>query len=64
MKYEGFKIVLNGKTIGSTLSATKADCKKWVKDNILFTHMGEWRKIQGGYEYSTTVGRYYQFIKY
>jgi len=43
------------------IGGTKADCKAWIKRNVLSTHMGYWKRIENGLEYSTTIGQYYTF---
>lgn len=59
MKY---KVMLNG-VEKATIQGNKTACKMWIRDNVIHTHMGEWRRTPFGYEYSTTIGRYYQFQK-
>jgi hypothetical protein len=57
------QIYKNGNLIDTLWYPNLAAAKAWVKAKIIFTHMGEWRKIKNGYEYATTVGAYYQFLK-
>ena len=59
-----FIVNLNGEQIDK-IAATKVAAKKWVKENVLIgpTHMGEWAKLNNGYRYATTIGRYYTFTK-
>lgn len=56
-----FNVYLNGKWIDK-IYGSKAEAKGWVKRNVLYTHMGEWLKIPMGFEYATSVGRYYTFV--
>jgi hypothetical protein len=55
-----WNVYLNGKWIDK-VGGTKDDLKAWVKRNLTSTHIGQWRRISGGHEYSTTIGRYYTF---
>ena len=40
-----------------------AACKRWVKANVWSTHIGEWINHVDGFEYATTIGEYYLFVK-
>lgn len=57
-----FHITLNGELVAKCPS-TKSAAREWIKAHVLSTHMGQWVKLPCGYEYRTTIGRYYQFIK-
>jgi hypothetical protein len=63
MKAQFFIVRLNGERLPHLVSATKADAKQFIRGYETSTHMGQWRRIDGGYEYSTTIGRYYTFKK-
>lgn len=56
-----FRVSLNGDRTESICIASLKSAKEWIKAHVLSTHMGQWRRIDGGYEYSTTIGRYYTF---
>jgi hypothetical protein len=68
-----FNIYVNGSNSVSeydclgVIPATKAAAKAWIKERVLSTHMGEWFKIdtrtQAGYEYRTSIGREYRFLR-
>lgn len=54
-------IYMNDQALNQHIDPTLRAAKKWVKNNILSTHMGEWIEHDDGYEYATTIGRYYRF---
>ena len=54
-------VYMNDQAVG-VCKATKLDAKKWIKTNVLSTHMGQWCKMGYGLEYATTIGQYYQFV--
>lgn len=60
-KNKQYQVFRNGVSIGCTSAATKNAAKVWVAKNVLSTHMGEWRKRLGGYQYATTIGVTYDF---
>lgn len=53
----------NGSHIANLWPATKAHAKRYIKKEVTSTHMGQWRKLPDGWEYSTTIGAYYTFKK-
>lgn len=58
----GLKVTLNEKPMGTIPWKTSLSAAKdWVAENVTYTHMGEWRKLDDGFEYATTVGAYYKF---
>ena len=58
---KNMKVILNGVCIDTILGASISGAKNWIKKNLTYTHMGEWSKFPQGFEYSTTIGRYYSF---
>lgn len=63
MKRQMFEIKLNYESTGHCIPASLRDAKRWIKEHVTSTHMGGWVKTRFGYEYVTTIGRYYQFFK-
>lgn len=56
-------VFMNGERIG-TCGPMKKDCKLWVRDHVLSTHMGEWiRDTKNTVRYETTIGRTYTFVR-
>jgi hypothetical protein len=58
-----FNVYLNGEYVGQTSAPTKIEAKSWIGNNVIITHMGEWKKTFDGYDYHTTTGRTYSFVK-
>jgi hypothetical protein len=56
-----FSVFMNGECVGELDGNSQESAKRWVRKNVYDTHVGEWRKIPEGYEYNTTIGRYYTF---
>ena len=59
-----FLVYKNDSLKTDVIDATKSAAKKWVRENVLSTHIGEWRKTSEGYEYATSIGAYYQFRRH
>jgi len=61
-----FKVYRNGVYSGDTDSASKANCKKFIREGkvSIGTHMGEWRLSPTGYRYHTTVGVTLDFVRF
>lgn len=55
------QVFMNDKPIGTTEGWSISAAKRWVRQNVTSTHMGQWRILEGGFEYSTTIGQYYLF---
>lgn len=58
-----FNIYVNDIKLLFTIPATKAAAKQYIRTFLKSTHMGGWVKVKNGYEYNTTIGKYYRFIK-
>lgn len=58
-----FTVYMNDEKLPHLVNATLRDAKMFIRGYVVSTHMGQWRKINGGYEYATTIGRYYKFIR-
>lgn len=56
-------VFMNGKLIDHIDSKSLGAYKRWIKQHLLSTHMGEWHQTQDGYHYITTIGQYYEFRK-
>lgn len=63
MPKKQFSIYLNDTKLLFTIPATKRDAVAFIKRYLTSTHMGGWRKVPGGYEYATTIGKYYRFVR-
>lgn len=62
MKFK-FAVILNDKYFGD-IAPNKESIKIYLRKYLKSTHMGQLIKTSKGYQYSTTIGRYYEFIKY
>lgn len=64
MKTE-FMILVNGIELLFRIPGTKRAAVNHIKRYLVSTHMGEWTRhgSRHGWTYSTTIGRYYSFIK-
>ena len=56
-----FKIYVNDIELMFTIGGTKRDAQNYIKTFLKSTHMGQWIKRPYGYEYATTIGKYYKF---
>ena len=57
-----YNIYYNDRLVGQCI-ASKRGMQKWLDTQIIGTHMAQWVKYYDGYEYATTIGRYYRFRK-
>lgn len=60
---EMFLVSMNGESVGVVQGVSLTSAKRWVKKNITSTHMGEWRRVERGFEYATTIGQYFLFVR-
>lgn len=60
MEDKRLMVTCNGNCIAAALY-TKADVKRWIKENVIYTHMGTLVTTKTGYRYDTTIGEYYEF---
>lgn len=58
-----FKIFVNGIELLFTIEGTKRAAQAHIKRYLVATHMGQWVKTADGYEYNTTIGKNYEFIR-
>lgn len=59
-----FAVYLDGERLGETTAGTKLAAKQWVRQYVLSTHMGEWRRVNNtDWHYHTTIGRTYTFMR-
>jgi hypothetical protein len=56
-----FSIYVNGTKLLFKIDGTKKAAKQYIQTFLTSTHMGQWRKIESGYAYDTTIGKYYEF---
>ena len=57
-------IYCNGKYVGTIFDSGITAAKEWIKNKArIGTHIGEWFETTTGYEYTTTVGQYYEFVR-
>lgn len=57
-----YSVYLNDNLVGQC-QASKRAAKEWLDSQIIGTHMCQWIRYPDGYEYATTIGRYYRFRK-
>lgn len=58
-----FTVLRNG-IREAEIPATKKAMREYIRDRArIGTHMGGSARVDGGYEYATTVGVYYRFIR-
>lgn len=62
-KQKRFAIIVNGVELMFDIPATKKAAQDYIRRYLVSTHMGQWVRIPGGYEYHTTIGKYYSFVK-
>jgi hypothetical protein len=72
-RIRGYNVYKNGTLVGSTDGRSRGVRRRWVRDLVQSTHMGEWKRDRGlnpeGIEYSTvyhytyytTIGVYIDF---
>jgi hypothetical protein len=58
-----FTIFVNGTELLFKIPGTKLAAQRHIKVFLKDTHMGRWVKVHGGYEYETTIGKYYSFLR-
>lgn len=63
MSKQRFTIYVNGVKLLFDIPATKRDAQRYIRMFLVSTHMGQWVKIHGGYEYNTTIGKNYTFVR-
>lgn len=54
-----YKVIVNDVELLYTIKSPKMFIRRFLKQ----THMGQWIKTSQGFEYNTTIGKYYVFIK-
>jgi hypothetical protein len=57
-KAKQLKISMNGKPVDTAEGWSLSAAKRWVVQNVTSTHMGEWHRLETGFEYATTIGQY------
>ncbi len=58
-----FTIYVNDTKLLFDIPATKKAAQAFIRRYLTDTHMGGWVKTHGGYEYNTTIGKYYRFVR-
>jgi len=58
-----FTIYVNDTRLLFTIPATKRAAESFIKRSLVSTHMGQWIRLPEGYEYATTIGKYYRFVR-
>lgn len=56
-----YTIYLNDVKLLHTIPGYKKYALSYIRTFLKDTHMGGWVRTTKGYEYNTTIGRYYRF---
>jgi hypothetical protein len=63
MSTNQFLVIVNDTETFIKIPATKRAAQQFIKRYLVSTHMGQWIKTERGWNYNTTIGKYYQFVR-
>lgn len=58
---KSYKIFVNDTELFFTIAGSKTAIQRYLKMYLKDTHMGQLYKTPKGYNYDTTIGKYYRF---